>query len=130
VPDAIRKSRSGLVYVLNLMTKSGETTGYSASDHVAQIVQYCGRVADAILTHREAPMPEELLRRYGAEAAHRVVVDDDALLAMGVRSIRAADIMSVTSLVRHHPQRTAAAIVALFDDLGAERASSSSTSKA
>jgi hypothetical protein len=46
-----------------------------------------------------------------------VIIDEDKLVAMGVPLVRAADMMSTTSLVRHDPERTTAALIALFDEL-------------
>jgi uncharacterized cofD-like protein len=107
------------VYIVNLMTKRGETGGYTASQHVEAIAKYAGRVPDAVLVHR-GPIPEELAQRYRAEQAERVIVDKEKLLALGVPLIRPADMMSSTSLVRHDPERTAAALLDLFDDLAAD----------
>lgn len=116
VPEAIQRTRASLVYVLNLMTKYGETDGYSASAHVAQIARYAGRTPDAVLAHSGA-FPEDLVARYRAEQAHRVLFDDDKLRALKVKLLRSADIVSSSSLVRHDPARTAAALVRLFEGL-------------
>jgi uncharacterized cofD-like protein len=118
VPEAIRGSRAHLVYVLNLMTKYGETNGYAASAHVAELARYARRVPDAVLVHAGA-FPSELLARYRAEHAHQVRVDTDELRALGVPVVHAADIASSPSLVRHDPTRTAAALLRLFDALPA-----------
>lgn len=116
VPAALQKSRARLIYILNLMTKQGETNGYTASRHVQQIARYSGRTPDAVLVHR-GPIPEDLAVRYRAEEKHRVIVDEEELGRLGVRLIRSAPLMSTTSLVRHDPARTAAALLALFDEL-------------
>ncbi len=120
VPEALQGCRGSLVYVLNLMTKHGETNGFSASRHVDQIIRYGGRVPDALLVHR-GHIPEDMILRYRAEEAHRVVVDEDSLARLGVRIIKSAAIMSTTSLVRHDPARTAAAMMELFSELSAAR---------
>ena len=116
VPEALRRSRAKLVYVLNLMTKKGETGGYAASRHVAEIVRYAGRVPDALLVHGGA-VPEDMARRYLEQAAHAVQIDEAAVRDMGVRVIRAAPIMSRSSKARHDPDQTAHALRDLFATL-------------
>ncbi|MCH7825617.1 MAG: YvcK family protein [Acidobacteria bacterium] len=116
VSTAIRESRAPLIYVVNLMTKHGETDGWSASRHVKELAEYGGRVPDAVLIH-EGDVPRHLLDKYEAENASRVVVDVDQLRDLGVTTIRFANIMSTTSFVRHDPERTAQALMQLFEEL-------------
>lgn len=116
IPEALRASRGKLIYILNLMTRHGETHGYPASRHISELVRYGGRVPDAVLAHRGA-IPEALTARYEAEDAQPVEIDLAALNELGVRHVARAAIMSGTSLVRHDPERTGAALDALFGDL-------------
>jgi uncharacterized cofD-like protein len=114
VPEALRAARAPLVYVLNLMTKQGETNGYTAAQHVEQIARYGGRAPDAALVHR-GPIAPDMMMRYRAEAAEAVALDEERLRAFGTRLIRAADIMSPTSKARHDPARTASALREIFE---------------
>jgi uncharacterized cofD-like protein len=116
IPEAIEEARAPLIYVLNLMTRHGETTGYTASDHVAQIVRYGWRVPDAVVVH-EQTIPESLACKYRIEDAQQVRVDEDKLLEMGVRRVKYGAVMSSSSLVRHDPERTAEVLVELFSEL-------------
>jgi uncharacterized cofD-like protein len=116
IPSALRASRAPLVYVLNLMTKLGETNGYSAAAHVQQIIRYGGRVPDAVLAHR-GPLADDLLERYRAETAEAIAVDEDRLAALGVRTVKCANLVSAKSKARHDPQRTARALLELFENL-------------
>lgn len=116
IPEAICQSRAPLIYVLNLMTKHGETDDYTASNHVARIARYTGRVPDAVLVH-QGTVPSEMALRYEEEKARQVRVDIDDLYRMGVKLVKAGDVMSATSLVRHDPARTAVVLIELFDDL-------------
>jgi uncharacterized cofD-like protein len=118
IPQAIASSRAPLVYVMNLMTKPGETDGFTASQHVERIERYLGRVPDALLVHRGRP-PADLLHRYELEGAEPVAVDDERLAALGVGEIFRRDIMSAASLVRHDPARTAAALLGIIQRLEA-----------
>lgn len=116
VRDALCKTSAKLIYVLNLMTKYGETTGYGASSHVAEIARYAGRVPDVVLAH-EGPIPKELAQRYREEAAFQVRLDEQNLARLGVRQVRKADLMSSQSFLRHDPERTAKSLFDLFAEL-------------
>jgi len=116
IPEAIRATPARLVYIVNLMTRYGETTGYSASQHVAELARYAGRVPDAVLAN-QSRIPDALATRYEAEAAHPVSWDEPALRQLGVRHILRAPVMSGSSLVRHDPDRTADALETLFQQL-------------
>lgn len=119
IPEALQQTRAPVIYVLNLMTRYGETEGYTASQHVAQIVRYGGRVPDAVLVH-QGQVPPELALKYKAEEAYQVKLDLDNLYELGVR-MKLRDVMSMTSLVRHDPARTAKALIELFEELGLTR---------
>lgn len=117
IPDAIKNSPAPLVYILNMMTKHGETDGWSASRHVAEIAEYGGRIPDAVITH-EGAIPDELLNSYEAENASQIEVDSPNLKALGVKIVRQASVMSASSVVRHDPMRTADVLEELFVHLG------------
>jgi uncharacterized cofD-like protein len=114
--EAIRQSSAPLVCVLNLMTVYGETQGYTASCHVAEIARYAGRLPDAVIAHR-GQVPHNLALKYRAEAAEQVRVDPDQLYEMGVKVVKHQNVMSTASYVRHDPARIAQVLVQLFDEL-------------
>jgi uncharacterized cofD-like protein len=116
IPEALQRTRAPLIYVLNLMTRHGETDGYTASQHVARIARYGGRMPDAVLVH-QGQVPAELALKYRAEEAYQVRLDVDNLYEMGVGVVKSRDVMSTTSLVRHDPARTARALLELFGEL-------------
>lgn len=102
----IKASRAPFVYVMNLMTKHGETDGFTAADHVATVAKYVGRVPDVVLVH-DGPIPENLLSKYAAEGSYPVSCDAAELARAGVSRTWRADVMSRSSLVRHDPERVA-----------------------
>jgi uncharacterized cofD-like protein len=116
VPGALATSSARLIYVLNLMTKRGETLGYPASRHIEELIKYGGRVPDAVLVHR-GPMPVDMAERYLVEEARPVEIDEPAIRALGVPLIRMAPVMSASSKARHDPERTARALLDLFEFL-------------
>jgi uncharacterized cofD-like protein len=49
IAAAIKKSKAKKVYVMNLMTKYGQTFGFSARDHIGEIEKYIGKSLDYII---------------------------------------------------------------------------------
>ncbi|MCL4375058.1 YvcK family protein [Patescibacteria group bacterium] len=56
----LRTTRAKIVYVMNLMTKSGQTTHYSASDHLRDLEHYLGRPVDLVIVNRGKIQPDVL----------------------------------------------------------------------
>lgn len=112
IPQAIQETAAPLIQIVNMMTKHGETDGWSASRHVEVIAEYAGRLPTALLIHK-GPVPGPLLASYRSEKAQPVAIDASALGELDTL-VRYADIASTDSLVRHDPSRTAAALMELF----------------
>lgn len=74
VSEAIRKSKAKKVYVMNLMTKYGQTYGFGAFDHIKTLEKYIGTSLDFILINTQ-PFPQAVLKRY-EEMKEYPVVDD------------------------------------------------------
>jgi uncharacterized cofD-like protein len=109
IPDiaaAIARSKAPRVYIANLMTQPGETTGYGLADHVCAIQKHVPRrVIDCVVANRQAISPE-VARRYRAEGAMPVVVDLAALKNLGCRVIL-DDLVEEHTVLRHNTQRLA-----------------------
>lgn len=116
IPRALQRARAPLIYIMNLMTKHGETDGFTASGHLAEIIRYGGRVPDAVLAHN-GKVPANLALNYEAEESYPVRLDGDAVRQLGVRLIKVEDVMLKKSLVRHDPVRTSRALVSMFEEL-------------
>src|SRR3989344_835514 len=119
VGKLIAGSKAKLVYVVNLMTKYGQTYGFKASDHVREMEKYVGRKMDGVIINN-AVLPAEALAKYEAEQA--VQVEDD--LGADPRVAR-ADVLQPAevepqngdplkrSLLRHDPEKLAKVVVNL-----------------
>ena len=116
IPEALHTAWAPLIYILNLMTRYGETDGYTASQHVTTMADYAGRLPDAVIVHR-GNIPEELARKYKEEEAAQVKLDVGALYNLAVKVVKFGNVMSATPLVRHDPARTARVLIKLFGEL-------------
>lgn len=126
IGDALERTAAKVIYVCNLVTKDGQTNGFSVSDHAAELERFAGRpVLDAVLYNSEMPSPR-ILDRYEKEGAYLVHEDRDVLAQQNYNAIggnflgnivsyNAADThLPVTrSLIRHNPQAVVAAIMQL-----------------
>ena len=55
IGEAIRNTKGKVVYVCNVMTQIGETTGYTAADHVVAINEHIGSgCLDSIVLHNQS----------------------------------------------------------------------------
>jgi len=75
ISEAVKNNRgSTKVYICNLMTQPGETTGYRASDHVKEVERYLGCSVDIVVVNTKRPSPETL-ELYRSEGSEPVEVD-------------------------------------------------------
>lgn len=110
VAEAIRASDAKKVYVCNLMTKHGETDGYSASTFVNEIHKYLGGHVDRVVLHNGA-FEEHLLEHYANQRQCPVEVDQDALRTI-VPEVIVDDLVAIHGqhLIRHDADRLIEAI--------------------
>jgi uncharacterized cofD-like protein len=101
VPEAIRKSRAKCLYICNLMTKPGETSGYDAADHAAAIVETLGEDALDYVLVSCTELDPDAVHSYAGLAQHPVVVDLDRLKAATRAEAILGDIGHRAQLVRH-----------------------------
>ena len=106
--EALARFAGPVVYVANVMTQPGETTGFTVSDHLQVIAEHVGPVVTDVLVH-SGELSKDLIDRYAAQGAAPVVVDREEIEASGVR-VREADLIShgdTNRGVRHDAQRLA-----------------------
>jgi len=108
--EVIRKSRAKKVYIANIMTKWGETNGFSAADFVRGVEDNLGRGAlNYVLINYKHPSPDRL-RQYEKESAEFVVAGD-----LGKKPIPiAGDFLRRLGFVRHDPDKLAKVLVSLL----------------
>jgi uncharacterized cofD-like protein len=114
--DALRHTPAKLLYVSNLMTKRGQTTGMGVREHVAELARYTSRMPDLVIVNT-GEIDAELADRYVQEGELPVVnnlVDvpqlADDFLARGEVVTAAGDTVR-RSLVRHDSRKLARAIL-------------------
>jgi len=121
VKEAMKRSKAKIVYIMNMMTKSGQTTNYKASDHVTDLVRYLGREPDYILINNGV-ISQEILASYKKYNEVKVVndlnkngyeiVEKDLVDAKKVEK-NSSDIL-YRSILRHDSEKVAEELKKIF----------------
>lgn len=117
VPEALQKSSAKKIFFSNLMTKYGETHGYTLQTFLDEIHRYFGLSGlDITVVNSNSQYPEAILDLYAKD--HSVPVADDVagetykgvtvlrvdLLSSQIHEPKAGDTL-VRSMLRHDPEK-------------------------
>ncbi len=121
IADAIKNSSAKKAYVLNLMTKYGQTYNYTASDHIRALEKFIGKSLSYVLVNTHE-YPEDVLQKYKSKKEFPVVDDLDQKGYYRVirKPIVSTELIEqskadglVRSLIRHDSEKLAKELVAL-----------------
>jgi uncharacterized cofD-like protein len=122
VPEVLKKSKAKKIYVVNLMTKFGHTTGFGAQKHVDEIEKYLGKnILDFVLVNEK--MPKKIANSWYEKFEEYPVKDD--LRNSNYNIIRTDIIRDVVinqnpsdarrrSIIRHDSNKLAAEIMKIM----------------
>lgn len=122
VSEALHQARAKKVFVVNLMNRKGQTTGFKSSQYLKEIVKYLGGdLFDYILMNRELP-PQELIALYSAEGDlvendiedPRIIFAD--LLGRPAEAQGKKDLLK-RNLIRHDSRKLAQELMKIVDSL-------------
>jgi uncharacterized cofD-like protein len=126
IVSSLKKSKAKKIYVLNIMTKFGQTTKYTAKDHLEDLEKYLGKdVIDIILINNEKPSSKALT---WYEKFKEVAVVDDIKDNNGYKVYRAKLIKDLLinggvkgddlrrSIIRHDPNKLAKKILSIIGE--------------
>ncbi|WP_010290204.1 gluconeogenesis factor YvcK family protein [Kurthia massiliensis] len=108
IRDAVIAAKGRKVYICNLMTQDGETSHYTAADHVQAIYDHVGTpFIETILLNNHSAVPRDVEKNYQQQAAEPVIFDIERLQALDIEVIQ-ADIATIKDgTVRHKAIRVA-----------------------
>ena len=116
VGAAFRRSPGWVVYVCNVMTEDGETSGLDAWDHVEALYAHVGRYPDVVVVN-DAPIDDARREAYAREHAEVVRVPRERFAAAGIRLLE-APLIEDGAFAQHDPERLAAVLTALAAQRG------------
>lgn len=109
----IEESDALKIYVCNIMTQPGETTGYSVCDHLDAIQKYGRKKLVDYCIINNGKVPEWLYGKYIEDGALEVEIDREGIEARGI-TVLEDDLVSVyRNLVRHNSRKLAHIIMML-----------------
>ena len=114
VGEAINRSKTVKICVCNLMTKTGESDGFRASDFTKLICEYLG-TSDPLdyLIVNNAPYPDKLVERYAFQKQYPVEVDSEECEKM-VLHVVDEPLLSAGLSLRHDPHVLAKTIMRIL----------------
>lgn len=122
VADTIKRSKAKIVFVMNLMTRWGQTNNFSARQFLEEVEEYLGRSVDFIILNN-GKIPKVALNWY--KKVKSIPVKDDLDKRVKSKILRgnfvskriykkvSGDVLT-RSLVRHDPEKIAKAIVSII----------------
>ncbi len=122
ISEALSKKSAECVYCCNIMTQPGETTGYSASEHIKAIHQHAGySFIDKIIVNDDE-INSKVYERYREQHSDIVEIDEKKLSQMNIKIIKSR-LVSYNNVgeVRHNAKKVAATIFSLLLDIEEQR---------
>ncbi len=117
VNRAVAESEAVRVFVCNIMTQPGETTGFSAADHVRAIERHAGEIPFDYVLLNSAPVDASVLRRYRSTGAQMVEPDYTEVARLGVIPVRAElATLSPDGWVRHDAAEVSRRLMELLEE--------------
>lgn len=116
IAEALSRSHAMIVLVMNLMTETGETDGYTATDILYAIRQHIPKMAIHTVLINDAPIRRNLIGRYHDENSVPIVSQRERIIAAGCRPVE-SDLLDETSgtRIRHDPYKLARAFIRLVE---------------
>ena len=116
IVEAVCASQALKIYICNIMTQDGETEGMTASDHVAALLRHSGPGLVDVCLCNSAPVRPGLVERYREEDAAPIVVDREAIEALGVEVVTRPLASETLNYARHSYARLASAVMELYEE--------------
>ncbi|MGH9967735.1 MAG: gluconeogenesis factor YvcK family protein [Pyrinomonadaceae bacterium] len=114
VAQAIGAAPATKIFICNLMTQPGETDGYSARQHLEVVKEYAPEIHFDFVIVNSRRVSEEQRRRYAAEGANQIGIDEDALDKAfdGDTEVVRADLLDEGEKARHNSDSLARVVIA------------------
>lgn len=126
--QALKQTSAKKVYVCNLVTKPGQTDGFTVADFADEVERFMGTRLDYVLYNRSRPA-QELIERY-AHAGEQLVQYDQAVLKTRHYKAKSGDFLSgefaapnsgaadpiaaTRTFIRHDSHKIARALMKLY----------------
>lgn len=109
VASAIQASKAEKIYIANMMSQPGETTGFTVEDHIKELEKFLGvGTINKVIVNNEN-IPEEYLKKYMEDGAHMLKCDPENPIWQYTKRIEAplVRINHEKEYIRHNPEKLA-----------------------
>lgn len=105
IVDTVRRSKGVKVLVVNIMTETGETDGFKASDHLKWIEEILGTGVIDYVVVNTGHVSDRVIKKYREFGADIVEPDIETLRKFKAKVITADLVLSRGDVVRHSPEK-------------------------
>jgi len=117
IAEAVASRRGRLVWIANLMTQPGETTGMSLEEHLGAITAHAPGVTPDIVLANDRPPSAGVITRYASQDAEPLLAGDpDRWEGPGRLMARPLLVETPEGPVRHDRAALAAAVLGLLEE--------------
>jgi uncharacterized cofD-like protein len=121
IVEALNESHAKKIFIANLMNRNGQTTNFSVSDYLNELVRFMGKdLFDYIIVNKQQP-PKELIDIYAQEGTLVLndlidsrVIEADLLGEIGKQPIK--DLIK-RNLIRHDSEKLAQELMKIVNHL-------------
>ncbi|CAG8998682.1 MAG: Gluconeogenesis factor [Candidatus Celerinatantimonas neptuna] len=110
VREALQKTSAKLIYISNIMSKFGETDGYSLESFVSVLEHYIGRSLDVIVYNTAIPS-ETVLKNYKKQRSAPIKCNNHKKLQRNYKMIEADLIEQESGIVRHNVSKLSQTLI-------------------
>lgn len=128
IGEALASTNAKVIYVANLVSKSGQTDNFTVSEHAAEIERFAGRpILDYVLYNHQVPT-EYVAKRYEEEGGFVTAVDTEVLDTQHYKAVGgdflgematandADTLIGKRSLIRHDSKAVAKLILDVYEN--------------
>ncbi|MDO5516641.1 MAG: YvcK family protein [Clostridium sp.] len=107
IAKGVRKSSALKIYISNIMTQPGETTGFKVSDHLKVLRKYGGKdIVDYVIVNT-GEITDELKEKYQKDGAELVKLDEEYINSLGIKIVGENLVKIKNDTVKHDSDKLA-----------------------
>lgn len=107
ISKAVKKSNAIKIYISNIMTQPGETTGFKVSDHLKVLRKYGGKdIVDYVIVNT-GEITDELKEKYKQEGAELVKLDEEDINSLGIKIVGENLVKISNGFIKHDSDKLA-----------------------
>lgn len=107
ISKAVKKSNAIKIYISNIMTQPGETTGFKVSDHLKVLRKYGGKdIVDYVIVNT-GEITDELKEKYKQEGSELVKLDEEDINSLGIKVVGENLVKITNGFIKHDSDKLA-----------------------